>query len=74
MGTLSNPETAWLSANSPGLAAPSAKIVAMLDTLTRGGIAFIAIKEQIRIEGQTGYPDQGDDDALCPCSPRSSGT
>ena len=27
------------------------QIVAMLDTLTREGIAFIAIKERIRIEG-----------------------
>ena len=53
--------TAWWSANSPGSAARWVRIVAILDALAKAGVAFVALKENIRVEGKR---DQGHDHAV----------
>ena len=50
------------------------QVVAVLDALAKAGVAFVALKENIRVEGKRGHPDQGHDPPCSRCSPRSSGT
>ena len=40
------------------------QIVAILDALAKAGVAFVALKENIRVEGKARRPDQGHDHAL----------
>ena len=40
------------------------QIVTILDALAKAGVAFVALKENIRVRGQARHPDEGHDDAL----------
>ena len=44
--------TVWSSTNSPRLGRLLSQIVAILDALARAGVAFVALKENIRVEGK----------------------
>ena len=40
------------------------QIVAILDALAKAGVAFVVLKENIRVEGKRDNPDQGHEHAL----------
>ena len=40
------------SANSPGLGRSPDQVVAVLDTLAKAGVSFVAIKEDLSVEGK----------------------
>ena len=44
--------TVWSSANSPGSVGALGQIVAILDAIAKAGVAFVAMKENIRVEGK----------------------